>query len=77
MWPLLLDGELVGRVDLKADRTAGVLRALGAFIEPDQDPRRVAPAMAGELQTMATWLDLADVAVDARGDLAGALRRAL
>jgi len=77
VWPLLLDGELVGRVDLKADRTAGVLRALGAFIEPDQDPRRVAPAMAGELQTMATWLDLADVAVDARGDLAGALRRAL
>jgi len=77
VWPLLLDGELVGRVDLKADRPAGVLRALGAFIEPDQDPRRVAPAMAGELQTMATWLDLADVAVDARGDLAGALRRAL
>lgn len=74
VWPLLLDGELVARVDLKADRPAGVLRALGAFLEPGRDPRRVATALAGELRSMASWLGLTDVAVDERGDLSRELR---
>jgi len=77
VWPLLLDGELVARVDLKADRSAGVLQVIGAFGEPGQDARRVAAAMAGELQTMAGWLGLGTVAVGERGDLARPLRRAL
>ncbi len=74
VWPFLLDGELVGRVDLKADRSAGALRVLGAFAEPGRRPARVAGTLAGELQTMADWLGLSDVAVEDRGDLAGALR---
>jgi uncharacterized protein YcaQ len=77
VWPLLLDGELVGRVDLKADRSVGVLQVIGAFAEVGQDRRSVAVAMAGELQTMAGWLGLGSVAVGERGDLAVALRRAL
>jgi hypothetical protein len=77
VWPLLLDGELVGRVDLKADRSVGVLQVIGAFAEVGQDRRSVAVAMAGELQTMAGWLGLGAVAVGERGDLAAALRRAL
>ena len=77
VWPLLLDGELVARVDLKADRSAGVLQVIGAFAEASQDRRRVAVAMAGELQTMAGWLGLGAVAMGDRGDLAAALRRAL
>jgi uncharacterized protein len=77
VWPFLLDGELVGRVDLKADRAADALRVVGAFIEPEQSPSRVAEALAGELKTMAAWLGLAGVTVDDRGDLADGLRDAV
>jgi uncharacterized protein YcaQ len=75
VFPFLLDGELVGRVDLKADRAAGVLRVQGAFAEPGAAPARVAPELAAELRLMATWLGLDDIVVGTRGDLAPALRR--
>lgn len=74
VWPFLLDGELVGRVDLKADRTAGALRVLGAFVEAGREPARVAGALAGELAKMAAWLGVNDVVVDDRGDLSRQLR---
>ena len=73
MWPFLLDGELVGRVDLKADRAAGVLHVRGAFTEGGRDRRRIAAALAAELASMAEWLGLQGVRVGDRGDLAGAL----
>ncbi|MFZ1162076.1 winged helix-turn-helix domain-containing protein [Mycobacterium sp.] len=76
VWPFLLDGELVGRVDLKADRSADALHVVGAFVEDDRSPSRVAGALAGELQVMAGWLGLAGVTVGRRGNLAGALRSA-
>jgi uncharacterized protein len=72
---------LVGRVDLKAERTrsdgSSALHVVGAFTEPGQDAARVATALAVELQSMASWLGLTDVTVGERGDLAGALRAAL
>ena len=74
VWPFLLDGELVGRVDLKADRSADALQVVGAFVEEGRPPSRVAEALASELQTMAGWLGLAGVTVGKRGNLAGALR---
>lgn len=77
VWPFLLDGRLVGRVDLKADRAGGVLHAVGAFIEPGQDPGRVATAMADQLTTMAGWLGLDRTEVGDRGDLTVQLRGAL
>ncbi len=75
--PFLLDGELVGRVDLKADRKAGKLHAKGVFIEDGQDERRVAAELAEELRSMADWLELDGVRVGRRGSLSGALRAAL
>lgn len=77
VWPFLLDGRLVGRVDLKAERTRDALHVVGAFAEPGQDVGRVATALAGELQAMAAWLGLAEVTVGDRGDVVGALSRAL
>jgi uncharacterized protein YcaQ len=73
VWPFLLDGELVGRVDLKADRAAGALQVIGAFAEPGQQHHRVAAALSAELQSMAGWLGLDQVRVGERGDLAPAL----
>jgi uncharacterized protein len=77
VWPFLLDGRLVGRVDLKADRASEALQVIGAFVEPDASLARVAAALADELESMASWLDLAKVTVGDRGDLAAALARAL
>ncbi|MBO0879137.1 MAG: winged helix DNA-binding domain-containing protein, partial [Mycobacterium sp.] len=77
VWPFLLDGELVGRVDLKADRAANALHVVGAFVEPERSPPRVAGALADELHAMAGWLGLPEVTVGDRGDLAGELRAAV
>ena len=73
----LLGEDLVGRVDLKADRAAGALAVLGAFVEDGCDPARVAGPLARELFSMASWLGLEAVTVAARGDLSPALRRAV
>jgi uncharacterized protein YcaQ len=77
VWPFLLDGQLVGRVDLKAERTSDALNVVGAFTEPGQDAGRVATALAAELRSMASWLGLTDVTVGERGDLVGPLRGSL
>ncbi|MBZ4534140.1 winged helix-turn-helix domain-containing protein [Mycobacterium avium subsp. hominissuis] len=74
VWPLLMDGRLAARVDLKADRAEGTLRVLGAFAEPQAPRPRVAAALAGELWSMASWLGLGGLSVADRGDLALALR---
>lgn len=74
VFPFLLNGQLVARVDLKADRAAGVLRVPGAFGEPGSDVGAVVPELASALRDMAQWLGLDDVHMGERGDLAGPLR---
>jgi uncharacterized protein len=81
--PFLLGDELVGRVDLKADRKADVLRVQAAWSEtagtgPDGDHEVVATELAASLSEMAAWLGLSGgVDVRPRGDLAPVLRQAL
>jgi uncharacterized protein YcaQ len=75
--PFLLGEALVGRVDLKADRQAGVLRVQSAWIELGHDPHHVAAELAAELALTASWLGLADIEVKPRGDLAKDLAAAL
>jgi uncharacterized protein YcaQ len=76
VWPLLVDGQLMARVDLKADRAADTLRVVGAFGEPEAPRAQAAAALAGELASMASWLGLGGFTVSGRGDLAGELRTA-
>jgi uncharacterized protein len=74
--PFLLGDRLVARVDLKADRQAGVLRVQAAHGEEGIERPRVAAALAEELRLMAGWLELDGVGVAAHGDLAADLVRA-
>ena len=59
--PFLLDEQLVGRVDLKADRAAGVLRVQSLHWEGATDVARALPALQDELTSMAGWLGLGRV----------------
>lgn len=64
--PFLLDEQLVGRVDLKADRAVGVLRVPGLHWEPGTEVTRAAPALLAELESMAGWLGLGRVDLPVR-----------
>jgi uncharacterized protein YcaQ len=77
--PFLLDEALVARVDLKADRQAGVLRVRAAWSEDGVDDRdRVAAELTAELAEMAGWLALGEgIVVERRGDLAPELGAAV
>ncbi|GAA4145423.1 DNA glycosylase AlkZ-like family protein [Leifsonia shinshuensis] len=69
--PILLDDELVGRIDLKSDRQNGVLRVQSAWTE-DGDGGRVAERLVPLLGETSAWQGLGgvEVAEGARGDLA-------
>ena len=75
--PYLLGEHLVARVDLKAERKAGVLHVLAAHLEPDAAAGPVAEALAADLRELAVWRGLDAVEVHPRGDLAPALAAAV
>lgn len=75
--PFLQGERFTARVDLKADRKAGVLLVPAAWLEPGADPGETAAALAAELRRLAGWLGLSAVAPPSRGDLAGPLSAAL
>jgi uncharacterized protein YcaQ len=61
--PFLLDDQIVGRVDLKADRKRGTLLVKGAFAEPGA-PARTADELGEELERLADWLGLGRIEPD-------------
>ena len=56
--PFMMDGEMVGRVDLKADRASGVLQAHSVHTEKGVKRSSINDALNAELRAMATWLQL-------------------
>jgi len=71
--PFLQGDRFTARVDLKADRKAGVLRVPAAWVEPKADPESTAHALKAELERLASWLGLGGVDKAERGDLAAVL----
>ena len=74
--PVLIDDDVVGRVDLKSDRKAGVLRVQSAWSEPSA-PAETAARLVPVLRRAAAWQGLGGIEVADRGDLAPALRSEL
>lgn len=74
--PALVDDALVGRIDLKSDRQAGVLRVQAAWAEPDA-PSDAAERLAPVIRDAAAWQGLQQVQVVDRGDLAPGLAATL
>ena len=71
--PILIDNDIVGRIDLKNDRQAGVLRVQSAWHEPHADPAAVAERLAPLLSRTMEWQGLESIEVMERGTLAHAV----
>ncbi|RWM94602.1 MAG: winged helix-turn-helix domain-containing protein [Mesorhizobium sp.] len=66
--PFLLGDRIVARIDLRADRPAGVLRVHAAYAEPGAPPQTTAELFE-ELKLMQGWLGLERIEVTPAGDL--------
>lgn len=66
--PLMVGGRLAGRIDLKADRKAGVLRVPAAWQEPGA-PARTPEVAQRLLAQAAAWQGLGSVVPDGVGNL--------
>ncbi|MFD3446322.1 winged helix-turn-helix domain-containing protein [Microbacteriaceae bacterium 4G12] len=75
--PVLVDDRLVGRIDLKSDRQAGVLRVQSAWTEDGGVSEEQVERIAAVLRETAGWQGLDGIAVTGRGDLSPALSAVL
>ena len=78
--PFVLGDQIVGRVDLKSDRAAGVLRVAAAWRETTtvagarrRSDSEIAAALATQLDAARAWEGLDGIEVAPTGNLAGAL----
>jgi len=71
--PVLIDDDVVGRVDLKNDRKNRVLRVQSAWSEASA-PAETAARLVPALRRAAAWQGLDEIVVADRGNLAHALR---
>ncbi len=77
--PVLVDDRVLGRIDLKSDRAAGVLRVQSAWVEPGASASELAARITPVLRRAAGWQGLGEVRVAEPlwGDASAAVRAAL
>jgi hypothetical protein len=61
--PFMMDGQMVGRVDLKADRASSKLLAHSVHIEKGVKRSAINDVLSAELDAMASWLRLEQVQI--------------
>lgn len=77
--PLLQNGNLVGRIDLKSERKTSQLLVQSAWHELDVKPSAVeglATDLSEHLETVAAWQGLTSTVIADKGNLASALKSA-
>ena len=75
--PVLVDGHLVGRLDVKTDRHDGVLRIKAAHVEDGLDKAEVARRMVAAIEDLRQTCGVDSIHVGRKGRLATALRQCL
>jgi len=75
--PLLADGQLIARVDLKADRLGSRLLVQSAHAEQGQQSGVVLDSLIPALRQLSSWLSLDDVVATGAGDLGAKLQAGL
>lgn len=72
--PFLMKDQFAARLDLRAERARGRLVVAAAHLEPRCSADEAASALARELAELGGWLNLSELEIEPRGDLAAALR---
>ena len=75
--PVMVDGELVARMDVKTDREARVLRIKGAFAEQGCATAAIAVRVGEAIEDLRVLVGMEVIDVEERGDLALLLRRVM
>lgn len=75
--PVMVDGEIVARLDVKTDREHEVLRVKAAHAEPGHRTPATAGRVANAVRDLAQLVEVDSIDVSKKGDLASLLHRAL
>jgi uncharacterized protein YcaQ len=75
--PVMVDGHLVARLDVKTDRERGALRIKAAHAEPDRNDLPTAARVADAIADLARLVEVDSIDVARKGDMAALLRRVI
>lgn len=75
--PILWNGQIAGRIDLKNDRQSKTLLIQSAWHEPNIDPTALAQDLAKHLAQTAKWQNCQDIELKKKGNLSAALSKTL
>ena len=71
--PVMVDGDLVARMDVKTDREADVLRIKSCFAEEGHVNAQTAERVAEAVRDLRSFVGSSSIEVEKRGDLASLL----